>query len=78
MTVAVCPAMVRVPARAAAVVLAVAENWTAPDPEPLEPDVIERNGAPAEAVHEQTGLVRTPTVADPAVAAINWLPGESV
>ena len=68
LTVAVCPAMVSVPARAAGEALAVAENCTTPGPVPLKPDAIVRKDDVVEAVHGQPALVRMPTVPVPAAA----------
>jgi hypothetical protein len=74
--VKVCPAIVRVPFRGAAVVLGVPLNSTEPVPVPLAPDVTVSHVAVLVAVHGQDAEVVTVTALPaPPPAATAWLVG---
>jgi hypothetical protein len=75
-TVKVCPAIVSVPFRGAAVVLGVPLNSTEPVPVPLAPDVTVSHVALLVEVHGQAAEVVTVTaLPDPPPAATAWLVG---
>jgi hypothetical protein len=78
-TVKVCPAIVSVPERAAAAVLAAIANPTAPLPVPDAPLVTVSHGAFDAAVHVQVvAEAVTATLPDPAVSGTSWVVGAIV
>ena len=66
-TVKVCPATVKAPARAPESVFDVIEKASVPVPEPDEPEVIVSQGALLTAVQEQPLFATTPIVPLPPV-----------
>ena len=72
----VCPAIVTVPARLPALLLAATEYSTVPLPLPLLPEVIVIQDALLVAAHVQPLAAVTATLPLAAAAARDWLAGE--